>query len=536
LTAINDGAWHCVAPVRLLLTIGLAFLFTFSSLSTGFASIEPGRASANGSSKSESTSIVDLASANNVSETGSEEFREFSIPTLNSGPNAIVAGPNNTLWFVEYAGGKIGEFLELNSSFKEFQIPESGAVPASLAIDHLGRIWFSDQSGPGSIWMLDPATDHFVQYPTISKESKPLFILIDSENDVWFTESTANKIGELQYPGYKMSEYTLPVAASGPVEMTFGSNQSSIWITQTYTGQIARFDVSSHKFNEFTPPSSVSLISPVGIVLDDQGDVWISEHGGSAVVELTPSNSTFKKFPTSVPVASSGYDISAVATLAIDSGGRLWFVEHFANRVGVLNPGDGTIEEFDIPSKLPAYSVLNTLDSNGNFWFTDYGSNQIMEIPRNASAPIVSFVEHETDSAVKAGQTINETILVTNKLNIPVDVYLNSSSSFSQTGITNPNEVYLNASTLDIQADASSVVEAKITPPTSLQSGLYSVAITATDGNDSVVGISFFTVIAPFSINQWFVSNYQIVLVIVIVILAVAYFATRNLTGSQRKK
>src|SRR5271169_5338585 len=240
-----------------------------------------------------------------------DQIKLFTIPTTNAGPNAIISAPNQTFWFVEFTAGKLGEFFAQNDSFKEFQIPENHSVPASLAIDGLGRVWFSDQSGNGSIWMFDPKTDNFTQFDTVTSKSTPLFLLSDNHDNIWFTESTANKLGELTYPDYSMTEFAFPTAESGPVEITFGTNQSVIWITETFTGKIARFDVGTHSFREFSPPSTISLKSPVGIVSDNSGNVWVSEHGGSAVVELFPSNSTFRIYPTSIP--TNQFSISAVA-------------------------------------------------------------------------------------------------------------------------------------------------------------------------------------------------------------------------------
>ena len=179
-----------------------------------------------------------VLSAGEESSTDSQ-IKQFQILTVNSGPNAIISAPNDTFWFVEFSAGKLGEFSALNDSFKEFLIPENRSTPASLALDHLGRIWFSDQSGSGSIWRFDPATLLFKQYRTLTPNSTPLFILIDDRNNVWFTETTQNRLGVLNYPSYDMSEYPLPSSNSGPVELAFGQNQSTIWITETFTGKIA---------------------------------------------------------------------------------------------------------------------------------------------------------------------------------------------------------------------------------------------------------------------------------------------------------
>ena len=378
------------------------------------------------------------------------QIRLFAIPTSNSGPNAIISAPNETFWFVEFSAGKLGEFFAQNDSFKEFSIPENHSVPASLAIDGLGRIWFSDQSGNGSIWMFDPKTNHFTQFDTLTPKSTPLFLLPDSHNNIWFTESTANKLAELSYPDYKMTEYTLPTSESGPVEITFGENQSVIWITESFAGKIASFDVSSHNFAEFTPPPSVSLKSPVGIVTDRSGNVWVSEHGGSAVVELIPSNSTFK----AVSHFSSGQRIFHFC--GRDScnrfAGEIVVCRAFCEQSGRLDPATGVMEEFQIPSSQPAYSVLNALDSQGNFWFTEFGSNEIGEVPFNASSPLLTNIQLLQGSQVTSGNTIDAEVTVTNSLSIPVSVSLNTTSSFSPTGLTSHQQISLNSSSLTLPA------------------------------------------------------------------------------------
>jgi streptogramin lyase len=382
--------------------------------------------------------------------------------------------------------------------------------------------------------MFDPKTSHFTQFDTLTPKSTPLFLLPDSHNNIWFTESTVNKLAELSYPSYKMTEYTLPTSGSGPVEITFGENQSVIWITESFAGKIASFDVSSHNFVEFTPPPSVSLRSPVGIVTDLSGNVWVSEHGGSAVVELIPSNSTFKAYPTSVP--DNEFSISAVATLAIDSQGRLWFVEHFANKVGRLDPVTGVMEEFQIPSSQPAYSVLNALDSQGNFWFTEFGSNEIGEVPFNASSPLLTNIQLDQGSQVTSGDTIDAEVTVTNSLSVPVSVALNTTSSFSPTGLTSPQQISLNSSSVTLPAGGEDTISAKITPNATLSSGIYSVGIVATYENSSTLSLAFISVKGQFSFLGWIGSNYQLVLVAIVFVLAITYLAMSRRSRPDRRK
>jgi len=476
-----------------------------------------------------SSDVTDVSALQTTS-----QIKLFTIPTNNSGPNAIISAPNETFWFVEFSAGKIGEFLAQNDTFKEFSIPENHSIPASLAMDSLGRVWFSDQSGNGSIWMFDPKIDHFTKFYTLTPKSTPLFLLPDNHNNIWFTESTADKLAELSYPDYKMTEYTLPTSGSGPVEIAFGQNQSVIWITETFAGKIAGFDVTSHNFVEFTPPPSVSLKSPVGIVADRSGDVWVSEHGGSAVVELIPSNSTFKTYPTSVP--NNEFSISAVATLSLDSQGRLWFVEHFANKIGRLDPVTGVMEEFQIPSSQQAYSVLNALDSEGNFWFTEFGANEIGEVPSNVSTPLQTSMQLVQGSQVSSGQTIEAEVTISNSLTVPALVTLDTTSSFSSTGLTSTQQISLNSSSITLPADGKETVSAKITPNATLPSGIYSAGIVATYENSSTIAIAFFSVTGQFSAAGWISSNYQPLLVAVIVVLAIIYAAMSRRSKPNRRK
>ena len=57
----------------------------------------------------------------------------YSVPTANSVPDAIVVGLNHKLWFTEYGAGKIGEFDSGLKNFTEYPIPNAGATPATLA-------------------------------------------------------------------------------------------------------------------------------------------------------------------------------------------------------------------------------------------------------------------------------------------------------------------------------------------------------------------------------------------------------------------
>lgn len=304
---------------------------------------------------------------------------EYQIPTSNSGPEAIIAAPNQVFWFTEFNSGKIGEVFGQNGTIHDFKANATGVQPASLGLDKQGRIWFSDTSGHGSVWMLNPnTTPVFRRFNTITNNSFPLSIFIDQGNNTWFTEVTGDKIGEILYPSYTMVEYPFP-KGSGPAGIARQNGTSLLWITETYANRIASFNMTDQSIHEFTP--SQQIFSPLGIVLDKSNNVWFAEHGGSSVDELFPSNQTLRKYPTSPP--AGGYAYTAPATITIDAQGRLWFVEHLADRVGRLNPAFNKLDEFSGVAP-GSYSVFDTIDPSGNYWFTENAANKIGMIGANA--------------------------------------------------------------------------------------------------------------------------------------------------------
>jgi len=424
---------------------------------------------------------------------------EFPIPYANPGPNAIVSAPNHIFWFVEYKRAEIGKFNETAKAFNQIPIPETGgAIPASLALDGLGRMWFTDQNKNNpSVWVLNasasPVTFH--QYLTNTPNSTPVFVIVDNAtNDVWFSDTTTNNIGKVDHLTDQITKFTLPTSNSGPAELAFQDGTSYIWVTESFANKIARFDMASHRFQEFT--FSVSLVSPVGIAVDKNGNVWVSEHGASSIVELIPSNSTFRKYPTTQP---STFKTTAPATISIDKRGRIWFVEHFGNRVGRLDPATGIVDEFAIPTSGLAYSLRNELDSSGNFWFTEYTANQLGMIPWNATSPI-TISSTLAPLAVNAGQTVSSQVSLSNTIASPVTVNLNVTSTFTTYGQTSASELALSNYSLVLNPNQAKTVTLLITPDGNLPSGLYAAGIVATDGKTSSVGVVFLQVRSTFSI------------------------------------
>jgi streptogramin lyase len=80
-------------------------------------------------------------------------FSEFPIPTANSEPVGITAGPDGNVWFTELAANKIGRITP-GGTISEFPIP-TGGRPGRIAAGPDGNLWFTAKLG-NKIGRFDP--------------------------------------------------------------------------------------------------------------------------------------------------------------------------------------------------------------------------------------------------------------------------------------------------------------------------------------------------------------------------------------------
>jgi virginiamycin B lyase len=447
----------------------------------------------------------------------------YTIPGIsNPEPDAIVAGPNHALWFTEYGNGSIGEFNSTSRVFANYTIPERGTIPVTLTFDGPGEIWFTDQnpSSP-SIWLFNiTGTKTFQQFATNVKNSGPVFVLADpSTRNIWFTDTTGDYLGEINHASHQMTKFPAPTAYSGPVELAFQNGTSYIWLSEI-SGKIARFDETTLTFQEYDP--TVPLSYPVGIVLDKNNNVWVSEHGGSGIVQFASSNSTWRKYPTSQATAPPG---SGPATLAIDSQGRLWFAEHYAGKIGRLDPSTGLMEEYTIPFT-GAYSLLNSFDSSGNFWFAMAYANSIGMIPGNSTTAISIRPTAVPSSSVVSGSSFVSQFNITNNLPTQVSLDLGVTSFFTTNYYTTSSEISISRTRLTLNSGGSAIISATVTPDFSLSSGIYTAGIVASYGSVASVG-TFFLQVAT---SPWYtlVTFLPEIMIVAAVVLAVVFFLFRR--------
>lgn len=238
-----------------------------------------------------------------------------------------------------------------------------------------------------------PACGPIVEYNVKTATSGASDIVLGPDNNLWFTEYWARKIGRIT-PAGVVSEFISQVLPL-PNDITVGKD-GNLWFTNpgrigkvTQTGAIKYFPVTVN--NDL-----------YGIAGGSDGNLWITNgtQGGDSIIRMSPQG-TFSYFP----VASNSMPV------AITSGpdNNLWFTELKGNAIGRLSP-DGTLKETPLkrPRDMTTISAQSdiTPGPDGNIWFTIQGKNSVGRIT-TASVPVPTEFALASDrypTSITAGQ------------------------------------------------------------------------------------------------------------------------------------
>ena len=120
---------------------------------------------------------------------------EFPVPTANSHPIGIAAGPDGNLWFTEFDVNKIGR-ISPNGSITEFPVPTAKSDPSDITAGPDGNLWFTEYSG-NKIGHTNP-NGSITEFPVPTAKSGPSDITAGPDGNLWFTERDGNKIGRIK--------------------------------------------------------------------------------------------------------------------------------------------------------------------------------------------------------------------------------------------------------------------------------------------------------------------------------------------------
>ena len=353
-----------------------------------------------------------LAGSHHAAQASPPTIRETATPL--STPWGVSIDANGNVWVAEpgcdptptcnaQLSPGIAQFNRQSFSLTQnYTEPAGFSSPLFLAVDSNGNIWFTEPStnAIGEL-TVNNGNATWNQFVVPTANAAPYDLTFDQAGNLWFTELTGNNIGEFNSTTSQFAETPTPTPNSNPYGIVGPDpNTGSIWFTENNSAvsQIGRFTpplsgtLSTNSIDEYLTKTR-SNATPHLITFDTRGNVWWTEGFDGMIGSLVISqavNGTANGVteypvpqPQCVPGANCGTHLSGIG---VDSAGTVWFDDSLSSRIGAYVPGSATFTMTVIGggtgSNAHPHDGL-AVDANSNIWFTEEFASKLGEAIQN---------------------------------------------------------------------------------------------------------------------------------------------------------
>jgi virginiamycin B lyase len=475
---------------------------------------------------------------------------EIQLPNNCEMPLGVLVDTNNSkVWYLSTKNGTLGSY-----DFREKRFDKGNIIPLwksrynpiessqvwTMKTDQNGGIWFTDEK-QNSLWKYDTISGTFeiFKIPATSESFGsiyPVSLDFDSNGNIYFvgirspslwfgnttemSNNTYNGITEIPLPLQGFQGVDSDLISTGSIAVD--NKDEAVWITMLafgYKGQILKFNTNNQTFDTFDLPSQLN--SPVGIVLDDKRNLWVTDHGTSIFFNFLPDNKSITEFATSKAserifgrsesFTDGAYTLPYWIHKADD--GSLWFNEHTGNKIAHFLPNNNTLIEYWIPSQNRLFGqcdpesriacgIANALQlsvgsgkvsggdndvsnskvqRNNEVWFTEWSENKIGRVDHSRTLPF-SVQTSEQEITIRKGDSASIDVFISPSSVVSEDrVNMTASATFTPTGdFGNSSWSYSEESVLLTDGKTKSV-KFVISPSSDLSTGRYMLMLGAQD-------------------------------------------------------
>ncbi len=139
-------------------------------------------------------------------------------PTEKSRPYGMALNSKNVVFIVEFGANKIMSITGADMQIKEYALPDAGARPRRLAIGPDDRIWYSDFAR-GYLGALDTTTGSVKEWSSPSGPKSEPYGIVYTKGAVWYSESGAkpNTMVRFDPTSEKFQTWAFPGAGGGDI-------------------------------------------------------------------------------------------------------------------------------------------------------------------------------------------------------------------------------------------------------------------------------------------------------------------------------
>jgi virginiamycin B lyase len=268
-------------------------------------------------------------------------FKEWQVPTPGSRPHDPLAAKDGSIWYTGQLSNKLGKLTPGNAQFKEFELKSPRTGPHGLADDKDGNIWFTGNSS-GVIGKLDPKTGNVIEYkmpdPAVRDPHTPNF---DQSGILWFTAQNANVMGRLDPSTGEFKIIKSLTANSRPYGLHVNSKGVPV-VVLFGTNKIATIDPRTLDVKEYVLPNANSR--PRRLALADDNTVYYADYSRGFLGRLDLANGQVKEWASPSGPQSQPYGIAFAK-------GAIWYNESFAkpNTLVRFDPKSESFQTWPFP-------------------------------------------------------------------------------------------------------------------------------------------------------------------------------------------
>ena len=350
----------------------------------------------------------------NTTPNSNSYITEFTLPQSCEMPlGTAIDNSRHHVWYISTKQGILGSYDTKQNKFgQEHIIPQWNSRESPFDYSQVwaakldrkqGDVWFTDTQ-QNAIWRYINSLQAFEMYKIPGNSSSfgttyPISLELDSSNHYIFLVGTFSPslwIGNTAKMRNGTSDgiFQVPIPINGMFEgidptlvttgsLAFDSKRNSIWISMLSYGNkgaIFGYNLGTNSFKTFVLPRELN--SPVGMVVDKSGNLWVTNAGTSMFYKLDTTKGNIVKFVTSKasPRIYGGGDI--ISNIADEhntqvqnldntnnnndisknaytlpywiqkaSDGSLWFNEQEGNKIAKFDPSNMKLIEYWVPTQ-----------------------------------------------------------------------------------------------------------------------------------------------------------------------------------------
>jgi len=331
------------------------------------------------------------------------EIIEYNLPADDTAPLYPVYDGKN-IWISDAQKPRLWKFSIDDQQFTPYTF--DGLTTIFMDIDNDGKIWFTDTPN-SKIGSFDPKTEQFEiielpQFTLVSKKSIPTSIAIDHDNNVWVAIIDQSLLLEYEQETKRFHIYNTLTSDAGPTSIGIDSS-NNVWFAESLAGNLGKIDSQTKEMTEFTP-SDGPLAEPFALMIDKEENIWIAEHIGPAITKFNPILESFDQVkvdnPESLPFG-----------MVLDKYNNIWVAQHVVDSLVVYDPYNDRITEVTIPTE-GSFTQFVTSDNNGDVWFVEQRGAKIGKVSISSVPGQTTILQESSTFEVKYVELVAPLIAV----------------------------------------------------------------------------------------------------------------------------